>query len=78
MAKKCPISTIIYDFEVEVAYWDNYISRLIDFIRNEKLTDEQVNKIQCEISRVEFYKKEKCIEMSELLKITDKLNSNGN
>lgn len=73
MAKEKPISDKMYELDLEIAYWDNYISQLIEFIRHEELDDKQVSEIQSEISRVEFYKKELCINMVEYLKLTDKI-----
>ena len=61
------ISKKIYDFQIEMIYWDKYISGLSDFILYEKLNKEKIYRIQNEITRVEFYKYKRQVEFKEYL-----------
>ena len=61
------ISKKIYDFQIEMIYWDRYISGLTDFILYEKLTNANKYKIQNEITRIEFYKYKREVKFKEYL-----------
>jgi hypothetical protein len=50
------ISKKIYDFQLELVYWDNYINGLNEFLKTEKLTKLKKEKISHEITRVNFHK----------------------
>ncbi len=61
------ISKKIYDFQIEMIYWDRYISGLTDFILYEKLTNANKYKIQNEITKIEFYKYKREVKFKEYL-----------
>jgi hypothetical protein len=61
------ISKKIYDFQIEMIYWDRYISGLTDFILYEKLTNANKYKLQNEITKIEFYKYKREVEFKEYL-----------
>lgn len=61
------ISKKIYDFQIEMIYWDRYISGLNDFILYEKLTNANKYKIQNEITKIEFYKYKREVKFKEYL-----------
>jgi len=61
------VSKRIYDFQIEMLYWDKYISGLSDYILYEKLTKSKIYRIQNEITRVEFYKYKRQIQFKEYL-----------
>jgi len=61
------VSKKIYDFQIEMIYWDKYISGLTDYILYEKLTKANIYRIQNEITRVEFYKYKREVQFKEYL-----------
>jgi hypothetical protein len=61
------VSKKIYDFQIEMIYWDKYISGLTDYILYEKLTKVNIYRIQNEITRVEFYKYKREVQFKEYL-----------
>jgi len=61
------ISKKIYDFQIEMIYWDKYISGLNDFILYGNLSKSNKYRIQNEITRVQFYKYKKEVNFKEYL-----------
>lgn len=61
------VSKRIYEFQIEMIYWDKYISGLTDYILYEKLSKAKIYRIQNEITRVEFYKYKRQIQFKEYL-----------
>ncbi len=61
------VSKKIYEFQIEMIYWDKYISGLTDYILYEKLTKANIYRIQNEITRVEFYKYKREVQFKEYL-----------
>jgi len=51
------ISETIYNYEMEIIYWNKYIINLMDFIYSTNPTPKQRQQINNEIVRVDNYKK---------------------
>jgi len=62
------INKKIYDFQIEMFYWDRYLIGLQDFILYEKPSKTKKYKIQHEITRVEFYKFKRQTAFTDYLK----------
>ena len=61
------VSKKIYEFQIEMIYWDKYISGLTDFILYEKISKANKYRIQNEITRIEFYKYKREVKFKEYL-----------
>ena len=61
------VSKKIYDFQIEMIYWDKYISGLTDFLLYEKVSKGNRYRIQHEITRIEFHKHKKAVSFKEYL-----------
>jgi len=61
------ISKKIYDFQIEMIYWDRYISGLNDYLMYEKVSKANKFRIQHEITRVEFHKHKRAVFFKEYL-----------
>lgn len=67
------LALLIGQITNDKTYWDRYINGLIDFIKNENLTDEEIIKIAKEINSIKKKKKEIIITQSQNLKETFKI-----
>lgn len=67
------LSLLIGHITNDKTYFDRYINGLIDFIKNENLTDEEIIKIAKEINSTKNKKKEIIITQSQNLKETFKI-----
>lgn len=61
------VSKKIYDFQIEMIYWDKYISGLTDFLLYEKVSKANRYRIQHEITRIEFHKHKRAVKFREYL-----------
>jgi len=61
------VSRKIYDFQIEMIYWDKYISGLSDFLLYEKVSKANRYRIQHEITRIEFHKHKRAVKFREYL-----------
>ena len=62
------VSKKIYDFQIEMLYWDRYICGLTDYlIYEKKISKADRYRIQNEITRVEFYKYKREVQFKEYL-----------
>jgi hypothetical protein len=61
------ISKKIYDFQIEMIYWDKYIGGLKDFLLYQNVTKSNKYKIQNEITRIESYKYTREIKFEDFL-----------
>lgn len=61
------VSKKIYDFQIEMIYWDKYINGLNDFLMYEEISKENRYRIQHEITRIEFHKHKRAVSFKEYL-----------
>lgn len=61
------VSKKIYDFQIEMIYWDKYIIGLTDFLLFEKVSKANRYRIQHEITRIEFHKHKRAVSFKEYL-----------
>ncbi len=61
------VSKKIYDFQLEMIYWDRYISGLNDYLMYEKVSKVNKYRIQHEITRIEFHKHKRAVFFKEYL-----------
>ncbi len=62
------VSKKIYDFQIEMLYWDRYICGLTDYlIYEKKISKADRYRIQNEITRVEFHKYKREVKFKEYL-----------
>ena len=49
------INKLVYEFQMNMIYWNNYIKGLEDYLHHIKVTPKEKDGIEQEIRRIQFY-----------------------